>query len=100
MASASVGRGALARIAARSVAKAFSTSGGCAPRMAATPAGCMAQLTAAANNVLSAHCASGTASGALAGYSVGLGCRASSTRAISAVSQYTSAPICSTGVLR
>ena len=67
VASASVGRGAFARMAARSAAKAFSTSGGCSPRIAATPAGCIAQPTAAPNSMPSAHCASGTASGALAG---------------------------------
>ncbi len=55
--------------------------------IAATPAGCMAQLTATANKLLSAHCASGTASGAPGGNSVGFGSRASSTRAINAVSQ-------------
>ncbi len=51
------------------------------------PAGCMAQHTAAWNSTLSAHCASGTASGDAAGYRLGAGWRASSTRAIKAVSQ-------------
>ena len=68
--------------------------------IAATPAGCIAQLTAAPNNMPSAHCASSGANGMSRGYRLWLGCAASSTRAISAVSQYTSAPTCSTGVLR
>ena len=88
VASASVGRGALARIAARSAAKAFSTSGGCSPRMAATPAGCIAQRTAAQNSVLSAHCASGTRQRRSSpGTASGSGCRARARGAISAVSQ-------------
>jgi hypothetical protein len=55
----------------------------------------------AQNSVVSAHCArmrdmpfSGS------GYSVGSGCKCSSTSAMSALSQYMSAPICRNGVLR
>ena len=65
--SASVGRVALPRMAARSVAKVFSLSALGLPMMAWMPPGCMAHTTAAWNSVASAHCASSTASGACAG---------------------------------
>ena len=64
------------------------------------PGGCIAYGITAQNSVLSAHCASSGAKGCAAGNSGGSGCRRSITRAASAVSQYRSAPICSTGVRR
>ena len=56
---------------------------------------------ATGNTKVSAHCANTRATPFwCAGYSVGVGCTCSSTSQMRAVSQYTSAPICSTGVLR